>query len=124
MTTSARDAVRALALGSLLALGAGCGSDSPPYASCVDGADCPLPSDGCYALRFTRSDGTEGEGSMCSATCQSDADCPEEGACLALDGDAEGRFFCSARCVGSSDCYAGFVCTVVEGAEVMRVCLP
>ena len=108
----------------LLAL-AGCGSGAPPYAECVDELDCPAPSDGCYQLRFTRTDGTEADGNMCSATCASDAECPEEGACVALDGDPETRFFGAARCATSSDCYAGFACTMVEGADgVMRLCLP
>lgn len=110
----------------LLSLGlAACGSGAPPYAGCVDDLDCPAPSDGCYRLLFTRSDGTEADGRLCSLGCASDAECPEEGACVALAGDPGATFFCAQRCAASADCYAGFACTAVDGADrSMRLCLP
>lgn len=117
-------ASKTAALAMTLALSA-CGSSSPPYAACVDDLDCPAPSDACYRLLFTRSDGSEADGRMCSAGCATDADCPEGGACLALEGDGAERFFCAQRCAVSADCYAGFACTEVEGADrTMRACLP
>lgn len=103
---------------------ASCGSGAPPYAVCVDDLDCSAPSDACYALRFTRSDGTDAEGAFCSATCARDEDCPEDGVCVALEGDPSERFFCAARCASAMDCYAGLACTEVEGAAAMRLCLP
>lgn len=112
---------RALALALLLA---GCGTSSPPYAACVDDLDCPAPSDACYRLRFTRSDGTEADGRMCSAGCATDADCPEGGVCLALEGDPGETFFCAQRCEVSAHCYAGLACTMVDGERTMQVCLP
>jgi hypothetical protein len=118
--------VRAPALAiAALALAAGCGSGAPPYAACVDELDCPAPSDACYRLRFTRSDGAEADGRLCSLTCASDEDCPEGGACVALEGDPENTYFCAQRCGASADCYAGFACTMVEGADrTMQLCLP
>ena len=101
-----------------------CGSSSPPYAACVDDLDCPAPSEACYRLRYTRDDGSEADGRMCSAGCASDADCPEGGACLALADDPTGTFFCAQRCEASADCYAGLACTMVDGTQTMRVCLP
>jgi len=54
-----------------------------------------------------------------------DGDCPDDGACLALEGDAEERLLCWSRCDVSGDCYAGTRCTQVEGApDVDRICLP
>ena len=114
-----------LARPALALLLAACGAGAPPYAECVDELDCPAPSDACYELRFTRSDGTEAEGRMCSLACASDADCPEGGACVALAGDPSSTFFCAQRCEASADCYAGFACTAVDGADrSMRLCLP
>jgi hypothetical protein len=101
---------------------AGCGSGAPPYAACVDDLDCGAPSDACYRLLFTRSDGTEADGSLCSVACASDADCPEGGACVALGEDP--TFFCASPCAVSSDCYAGFACTMVSGDRTMQLCLP
>lgn len=115
--------MRAVLLAGLLLTA--CGSGAPPYAECVDDLDCDAPSMACYAVRLTRSDGSEGDGAFCSADCTSDADCPEGGVCLSLEGDPSGRFFCVDRCTGSGDCYAPFVCTAVEGdASSMQVCLP
>lgn len=117
--------VTKLALASLaVLLSTACGSSSPPYAACVDDLDCPAPSDGCYRLRFTRDDGTEADGAMCSAGCATDDDCPEDGACLALEGDPTATFFCAQRCAVSGDCYAGSACTMVDGERTMDVCLP
>jgi hypothetical protein len=113
------------ALAAVVALAAGCGSGAPPYAACTDDLDCPAPSDACYRLRFTRSDGAEADGRLCSAACVGDEDCPLGGACVALEGDPAGTFFCAQRCAVSADCYAGFACTAVEGAErTMQLCLP
>ncbi|HJL17000.1 MAG TPA: hypothetical protein RMH99_15150 [Sandaracinaceae bacterium LLY-WYZ-13_1] len=113
-----------LVLAGALAL-TGCGAGAPTYAACTDDLDCSEPSDACYRLRFTRTDGTEADGRLCSLGCASDADCPEGGACVALDGDPEARFFCAARCETSTDCYAGFACTRVEGADrTMQLCFP
>ena len=100
----------------------GCGAGAPPYAECTDDLDCDAPSDGCYRLLFTRSDGLEADGNLCTLGCASDADCPEGGACIALGADP--TFFCAAPCAASSDCYAGFTCTMVDGDRTMQLCLP
>ena len=116
---------RAPFLGAALALVLlGCGSGAPPYAECVDDLDCGEPSDACYEVRLGRTDGTEATGAFCSATCASDAECPEGGACIALAGDPTGTFFCADRCVTAADCYAPFACTTIEGVAAMQVCLP
>lgn len=100
----------------------GCGAGAPPYAECVDDLDCPNT---CYRLLFTRSDGTEATGQFCSNACEGDADCPEGGACIGLEGDPADSLFCVARCETSADCYVGLACTQLEGAaELERACLP
>jgi hypothetical protein len=109
----------------LLSLAIGCGTNAPTYAACDYAEDCPAPSDGCYRLLFTRSDGTEADGNLCTLSCASDDDCPDDGACLALDGDPAETFFCAQRCVDSMECFSGFRCTTIEGAPAaMQVCLP
>jgi hypothetical protein len=107
-------------------LTAACGEgDFPTYARCSGPGDCQAESDGCFELHFSRSDGSRGQGRLCSRECSNDAECPGDGACLALDGDSRETFLCYARCEQSEDCYQGFRCTETEGADgVMRVCLP
>lgn len=118
-------ALAPLALVWLVALLGGCGANAPTYAGCTDDLDCASAPDACYRVLFTRTDGSEADGSFCSLECASDADCPEDGACVALDGDPERRFFCADRCAASADCYAGLACTAVEGADrSMQLCLP
>jgi hypothetical protein len=116
--------VRAAALAFAFAL-SGCSPAAPPYAVCGDGLECEAPSDACYRVTLTRSDGTVGEARVCSLACTSDDECPDGGACLALEGDPTQTFFCVERCATSSECYAGLACTTVEGAAgTMRACLP
>lgn len=116
--------VRALIVAALLTLAA-CGGDiAPPYAECGGSDDCAAPSDACYRLRFSRSDGTMADGKFCSAVCTSDAMCPDEGVCLALAGDASGQTICYAPCTSAAACYAGLRCTSVRGASVASVCMP
>lgn len=110
--------------GALLALAlVGCGSGSPTFASCVDDVDCADPADACYRLRFTRSDGSAADGTLCTRECVSDADCGPDALCIGLDGDPSGAFFCAARCEASGDCFADFVCTPLDGTTG-AACLP
>jgi len=116
---------RGLLVAAALMVAAGCGANAPTYAGCGDDLDCGRAEDRCTRVLFTRSDGTEGDGALCTPACASDADCPEGGACVALEGDPTETFFCASRCAASADCYAGFACTEVEGADrTMRLCLP
>jgi hypothetical protein len=114
----------AFTLGLALSSG-GCTGGLPAYAPCEDGRGCDDPAQACYELRLTRSDGSEATGRLCSQRCASDADCPEGGACLSLEGDPEGRLLCLARCEGPEGCYQGLRCTEVTGASAtMAACLP
>ena len=110
---------------SLLALGlvSGCAS-APPYAVC--GGQIPCAMGGCYAVSLTRSDGTQGTGSFCTNECRTDLDCPDGGACVALDHDSHTTYFCVDRCTSASDCYAGLVCArlTVAGSPALSACLP
>lgn len=120
-------AARVLAAVALLAWGtaSGCVAEGPPFTRCSGGEECAPPSDGCYALRFTRSDGSEGEGRQCTLRCGGDVACPEGSVCLVLEGDASETPLCFALCDVAEDCFVGSRCTAVEGEEeVMSVCLP
>ncbi len=102
-----------------------CSGDAPMYASCGDGVECDAPADGCWHVDLVRTDGSTGEGALCTARCESDSDCPGDAACLALEGDPEGTFLCWSRCAAPEDCYVRLRCTEVEGAAgVERICLP
>ena len=123
-----RNVCRAIAVGLLahmLVCFAGCVADGPPFTRCAGGAECASPADGCYELRFTRSDGSEGSGRQCTLRCAGDQDCPQGSACLVLEGDPTLTPLCFATCALPGDCYRGSRCTEVEGPlEVMSVCLP
>jgi hypothetical protein len=103
-----------------------CAPTAPPYAACEVQEDCAMPeSEGCFELRFARTDGTEAMGAMCTSECATDADCVEPGVCITLEGDASMTFFCAQACVDPDDCYAGLRCTAVTGAtRTMQLCLP
>lgn len=88
---------RALWLGALLGLG-GCVVEGPPFTECSGGAECARPADGCYELRVTRSDGSEGTGRQCTLRCASDEDCPDGSVCLILAGDPSETPLCLATC--------------------------
>lgn len=114
---------RGLALPALWLLILGACASTPMYAPCDESRDCEGPADRCYRLRFTRTDGTEGDGTLCSKRCDADADCPGGGTCLALAGDPEGTFICFEPCAGDV-CYEGHACTAVDGASTDAICLP
>ncbi len=101
---------------------AGCAS-SPPYARC---GDTPCAMGGCFEVSITRSDGSEASGSFCTNECARDDECPDGGACVALEHDGTMTFFCVDRCTGSRDCYAGLACTelTASGAPALSACLP
>ncbi len=98
----------------------GC-ANTPLYAPCDDGSECEDPSDGCYALLFDRSDGTQGSGNVCSRRCVTDSDCPG-GLCLALRGDPSETFLCFETCAADR-CFDPHACTPLDGA-MGSVCLP
>jgi len=111
-------------LGALVAVAlVGCGAGAPTFAGCADDLDCADAADTCYRLRFTRSDGSDADGNLCTRACATDADCGSNALCIALEGDPSGTFFCAARCEVSADCYADFVCTPLDGASA-AACLP
>jgi len=104
---------------------AGCATEAPPFTRCAGGDECAPPADGCYELRVTRSDGSEGAGRQCTLRCAGDGDCPEASVCLVLEGDPTSTPLCLATCSLPADCYRGSRCTEVDGPlEVMSVCLP
>lgn len=113
--------MRSIAL--LVLLLSACGPGAPTYAECVRAADCGEADDTCFRLLFDRTDGSVGEGNLCSRECRADADCPEAGVCIALEGDPEARFFCAARCAEAADCYASFTCTSIAAMD-LSLCLP
>jgi hypothetical protein len=123
--SSASRALAALALIAAALSVPGCVVEGPPFTRCSGGEECAPPADGCYALRFTRSDGSEGEGRQCTLRCGADVTCPGDSVCLVLEGDASETPLCFATCTVAEDCFVGLRCTEVDGeAEVMSVCLP
>ncbi len=110
----------ALALTALLI---GC-ADDPLYGPCESASDCADPADGCYELRYARSDGTDVTGRTCTVSCGRDASCPSGGRCLALAGDPSGTFLCFAPCETSMDCFEGHACTETTGGDGSKICLP
>jgi hypothetical protein len=108
----------------LLFAGTGCGADVPPYAPCEGGDECEAPSDGCYDVTVQREDGSSARAAFCSAGCASHEDCPDDGACLALDAEPDVPL-CWQRCERTSDCASPLLCTGVTGAAgVAQVCMP
>lgn len=64
------------------------------------------------------------DGAMCTAGCESDADCPYGGLCFGLVGDPVDQRVCFERC--DLTCAPGFVCADAEmdGMVVAGICLP
>ena len=114
-------------LGSLVLQG--CADQGPLFVACEGADTCAPPADGCYELRVTRSDGTEGVGRQCTLECASDADCPGESECVILEGDPGETPLCLRRCLVAEDCFAGSLCTATEvdspaEGEPLSLCLP
>jgi hypothetical protein len=111
------------ALGLTLVLGLAACANAPPYAHC---AQTPCAMGECIQVTYTRSDGHDATGTFCSSACTADADCPDDGACIALGHDPMHTFFCVARCDASRACYAGFACTTVtpDTGAAFGACLP
>lgn len=101
----------------------GCAS-APPYARCGGDTSCAMGS--CTRISYTRTDGTSASGDFCTNECIADADCPDEGACIALDHDPSRTFFCVKRCTASTDCTSGLACTtlVANDGTSFGACLP
>jgi hypothetical protein len=109
-------------LACLVLLLTGCAS-APPYAHCGGETSCAMGT--CTEVAFTRTDGTSARGDFCSSACTTDADCPDEGACIALGHDPSRTFFCVLRCTVTTDCATPFACTMLtaDGAT-FGACLP
>jgi len=80
----------------------------------------------CTEIAYTRSDGTSADGNLCTMGCHADADCVDEGACIALAHDATRTFFCVKRCMTSTECTSGFACTMLtaDDGTTLGACLP
>jgi hypothetical protein len=101
-----------------------CGSEAPPYSACEGASDCEAPSDACYDVSVERDDGTTGRASFCSLGCTAHADCPLDGACLALEARPD-LPICWARCTTTDECPSPLLCTMVTGAEgISTICMP
>lgn len=113
---------RPLVIVALLSLSA-CAS-APPYARCGGDTSCAMGA--CTQISFTRSDGTSASGQFCTNDCHADADCPDNGICIALSHDPSRTFFCARRCATSNDCAAGLACTalVADDGSTPQACLP
>lgn len=112
---------RLLALLSLTLLAAaGCGSDvGRDYYELCSGNQCQAGTE-CNTIAWE--DGRDG--AMCTAQCETDADCPYNGLCFGLVGDPVDQRVCFERCELS--CAPGFVCADAEmdGMVVAGICLP
>ena len=105
----------------------GCSAGSTPvYGSCEDSADCGGAADACWEVSFLRVDNTRSTGTFFSLECTSDADCPLEGRCLGLEGDADGTLLCYARCEAGGSCPGSLRCSPLAGemVEGQYACLP
>jgi len=109
----------------LAALGCG-GADRVVYQTCEETGECLAPADACWAVEFLRVDDTRGSGAFCSLSCQTNADCPAGGVCMALAGDPNETYLCYAVCGAEQQCPAGLLCTPLEGDGVGSddACLP
>ncbi len=112
----------ALALVFGLASGCSNGADKGFYELCSDG-EC-MGGTSCDTIAWERGR----DGAMCTADCESDADCPFGGACFGLVGDPVDQKVCFARCDVDRDCAGGggYVCAdaELEGSVVAGICLP
>ncbi len=129
MRVAALRRVAALAFSLAFCALQGCADQGPLFVACEGGDSCAAPADGCYELRVTRSDGTEGVGRQCTLGCASDADCPGESECVILEGDPSETPLCLRRCLVAEDCFAGSLCTATEvdspaEGEPLSLCLP
>lgn len=109
-----------LRLGAGLLLLAGCfASDSEFYESCDDTDDCLA---GATCWRIAHRPGATGQ--MCTETCETDADCPGNAACLGLAGSDSEPSLCYLRC--NPGCSGGFACAdaIRDGVVVDQVCVP
>jgi hypothetical protein len=98
-------------------------ASAPPYARCGGDTSCAMGA--CTEVAFTRTDGTSARGNFCTSTCAADADCPDEGACIALGHDPSRTFFCVQRCTASSECSTPFACTTLTAdGTSFGACLP
>ena len=113
--------MRAIAV--LVLLTTACAS-APPYAHCGGDVSCAMGS--CFELTYTRSDGTTGDGDVCTNACHADADCVDDGVCVALEHDASRTFFCVERCTATSDCHTPLACTTLmaDDGTMFGACLP
>ncbi|HJK93233.1 MAG TPA: hypothetical protein RMH85_33180 [Polyangiaceae bacterium LLY-WYZ-15_(1-7)] len=102
---------------------AGCFGDDDAgyYQSCADGEQC-LSDTTCFTVAFER----DRDGAMCTANCETDADCPFGGACFGLVGDPVEQRVCFERCRDDRDCPPEFLCANAErdGEIVDAICLP
>lgn len=106
------------------ALASGCVVETGPLAyyeaGCFDSSDC-VPGAACYTL----TSGDTGEtDTMCSGSCNVDADCGTNGWCIL---QYAATSICFEACNTGSDCEVGWRCEGVEDFEtrtVVRACIP
>lgn len=118
----------AIAVSALVVLAGGCFVESRRdyadfYESCQATSDCRAAADACFFVAWVAGGG----GRMCSAYCESDAECPGRSACYELVGDPSGAQICYARCDNDLDCDPSFTCadaTSSDGTVIDSICLP
>jgi len=116
-----------LPLALLLTLTAsGCIVDSftPAYDLCVTSSECEAGLT-CTTLSVDYGSYVS-TGSICTAGCSSDFDCPlthagYDGACFSIGGNPT---LCYERCDSDFDCADGFACTDTVGGAADAICLP
>ena len=120
-----RCAIGACIVWALAALGCG-GGDIAVYETCEASEGCAAPADACWAVDFLRVDDTRGTGAFCSLRCETNADCPGGGVCMALAGDLSETYLCYATCGAEEACPSGLRCTPLQGEGVGSddACLP
>lgn len=96
------------------------GPDPYAYDLCGSDDDCPVGTD-CWDITVDYGDAIVSD-SFCSAECQSDAECPDGGACQSA---VFGTPLCYQRCAFDDECVDGSACVDVVGEHHFDpVCLP
>ena len=95
------------------------------YDPCDFGAECPSEANLCREILIGAGT-TLFTGAVCTVECSSSSECPDDGACAAVNNSDEASTTCQRPCEADLDCPENYNCVPRDSVDLgaVRLCMP